>query len=505
MSHMPTKRPRISPSAEALNRPSLQPLQSTPGDSNDDNDDGKNDSLDTDTKLALLSSLFPSLELSHADLLEILISASGSLKKAQSLLGSHQAQTKPSAPLSPPFKRRKPVSSTQSSLSSFLPGGIASPGSLAAGKVLSGSLPLPRPQKGKPILIFKPEHVSALTPCTLITSFLPAELANELLVELVKEAETFPKKGSKETRFRLFGGEKEVWSEHTSGFFVRGKKGEGEGDDEFDENWYTYNGMRSQRVRGFTQNMERVTEMVERRVREIIEARWERESRRRKYESPYPWSTNAAFVNCYDGGGESVGWHADQVTYLGPHSTIASVSLGVGREFGLKKEGGDGGVIKIWLPHNSLLVMEAGTQEEWKHWLAPSPSLFFIFRTCVWLTWFNKYSIYPAAAITSHPLSESKRINITYRCYRKSLSPKYIPQCRCPLPGILRTVMDSKSENYQKYFWNCQGGYQGLGENREGCGWFEWAEWDSDGELKGWREKGIKQGHRAVGPEEAVS
>ena len=22
-----------------------------------------------------------------------------------------------------------------------------------------------------------------------------------------------------------------------------------------------------------------------------------------------------------------------------------------------------------------------------------------------------------------------------------------------------------------------------------GCGWFEWAEWDEEGEMKGWREK----------------
>lgn len=50
--------------------------------------------------------------------------------------------------------------------------------------------------------------------------------------------------------------------------------------------------------------------------------------------------------------------------------------------------------------------------------------------------------------------------------------------------------MDRKSVNYRRYFWSCQGGYQGKGETGDGCGWFEWAEWDEDGEMKGWREQG---------------
>ncbi|KAF8475827.1 hypothetical protein BDZ91DRAFT_648608 [Kalaharituber pfeilii] len=438
------------------------------------NDD---DTLDTDTKLAILSSLFPSV--SHGDLLEVLISSSGSLETAEAVLQR--------GPSTYPEKRKKPISSAQSSLTAFLPQ------SSSTGTV-GPHLPIPKPQKGKPLLLFSPGHVSALTPCTLITSFLPPELANQLLRELVHEAESFPEKGSKETRFYLFGGEKEIWSEHTSGFFVRQLDNDMDGKIKNDKRaeWYTYSGQRTRQLRRFTPSMEDVTSMVEEKVNELIRARWAREhpnasalssastsagdekgkeqtlpleAGRRENESPYPWSTNAAFVNCYAGGNEVVGWHADQLTYLGPMCTIASISLGVGREFGLKKESDpDSGVIKIWLPHNSLLVMEAGTQEEWKH------------------------CIYPACAITRHPISGSKRINITYRCYRESLLPKYTPHCRCPLPGILRAVMDCKSENFGRYFWSCQGAYLGKGENREGCGWFEWAEWAEDGELKGWRE-----------------
>lgn len=41
------------------------------------------------------------------------------------------------------------------------------------------------------------------------------------------------------------------------------------------------------------------------------------------------WKANVAASNCYQGGKESVGFHSDQLTYLGPYPTIASLSLGI--------------------------------------------------------------------------------------------------------------------------------------------------------------------------------
>ena len=137
--------------------------------------------------------------------------------------------------------------------------------------------------------------------------------------------------------------------------------------------------------------------------------------RKLKYQSPDEWNPNAAFVNCYKGGAESVGYHSDQLTYLGPRAVIGSISLGVAREFRVRQVvardeddnevmGDDRadaeGQIAIHLPHNSLLVMHAEMQEEWKH------------------------SIAPAKAIDPHPISDNKRINITYRHYREDFHPK---------------------------------------------------------------------------------
>ena len=47
-----------------------------------------------------------------------------------------------------------------------------------------------------------------------------------------------------------------------------------------------------------------------------------------KGEEPVLWRANVAASNCYEGAKESVGFHTDQLTYLGPYPTIASLSLG---------------------------------------------------------------------------------------------------------------------------------------------------------------------------------
>jgi len=186
-----------------------------------------------------------------------------------------------------------------------------------------------------------------------------------------------------------------------------------------------------------------------------------------KHQSPNPWKPNAALVNCYDGGAESVGYHSDQLTYLGPRAIIGSISLGVAREFRVRriipqeedkkeksKEDSDAqGQIAIHLPHNSLLVMHAEMQEEWKH------------------------SIAPAQAIDPHPIAGNKRINITYRDYKANLHPKFTPRCKCDVPAVLR-VVQRKKENWGKYFWMC---HAGNVPGKDGCTFFEWARFDDDG------------------------
>lgn len=224
-------------------------------------------------------------------------------------------------------------------------------------------------------------------------------------------------------------------------------------------------------MRKLTPQLEHVKAKVEESVNSEIQGRMKTRNpggKKLKHQSPLRWRPNAAFLNCYAGPQESVGWHSDQLTYLGPRPVIGSLSLGVAREFRVRRilprdsEGGKpvsdadadaGGQISIHLPHNSLLVMHAEMQEEWKH------------------------SIAPAQVIDPHPISGSTRINVTYRDYRPEFHPKYTPKCGCGVATILR-VVQKKKENLGRYFWMC---YAGNVPGMDGCTFFRWAEFDDDG------------------------
>lgn len=89
----------------------------------------------------------------------------------------------------------------------------------------------------------------------------------------------------------------------------------------------------------------------------------------------------------------SAGAHTDSMTYLGPYTTIASLSLGVERVFRIRpytsREDTAGAerrgehapplgshsasvrTLNLPLPHNSLLIMHAGMQEGFKHSVPP--------------------------------------------------------------------------------------------------------------------------------------
>jgi len=151
------------------------------------------DDESTDFKLALLSSTHPDIE--QQVLLDVLLAHEGSVGKVLDSLRS---------PGSPP-KKSSAATGYQSSLSGFVAtnDAIATPGK----KLLS--------KKGKTLHLYSPEDVAKHTPCSIIHNFLPAEEANALLEELLKEAPTFER-----MTFRLF--DNVVQSPHTACFYVEG-------------------------------------------------------------------------------------------------------------------------------------------------------------------------------------------------------------------------------------------------------------------------------------------
>ncbi|ESU11030.1 hypothetical protein FGSG_05110 [Fusarium graminearum PH-1] len=324
---------------------------------------------------------------------------------------------------------------------------------------------------GSTLHLYDPEDVAEHTPCTIIHNFLPPEDANRLLEELLEESKTFEK-----ITFQLF--ENVVSSPHTSSFYV-------ESYDEIQrqKTEYHYNGGRltvnthsrivTQCLINQMQDVRRITPQlvsVKPKVQEAVNAEIQNRIKTRypggkklKYQSPNPWVPNSAFVNAYTGPQQNVGWHSDHLTYLGPRPVIGSISLGVAREFRVRRilpkddsktvqDQDAEGQIAIHLPHNSLLVMHAEMQEEWKH------------------------SIAPALSIDPHPISGTTRINITYRDYRANMHPKLTPRCHCGLPCVLRAVT-KKKDTFGRYFWMCYANSPG----QENCGFFQWAEFDDDG------------------------
>jgi hypothetical protein len=73
-----------------------------------------------------------------------------------------------------------------------------------------------------------------------------------------------------------------------------------------------------QDVRTLTPQLERVRarvqEAVNREIQERIRTRYG--GKKLKYQSPDPWIPNAAFVNCYNGPHESVGWVCRVIPFL---------------------------------------------------------------------------------------------------------------------------------------------------------------------------------------------
>lgn len=153
------------------------------------------DDESTDFKLALLTSLHPHLD--SDVLLEALLASEGSVERASESLNHSRALS--------PKKRNSSRIGYQSSLTSYrIAPPVASNGNTAK---------RPLTKKGQTLYLYSPEDIEAYTPCSIVHNFLPAEDANALLLELLKESPTYSK-----LEFQLF--ERVVKSPHTFCFYV---------------------------------------------------------------------------------------------------------------------------------------------------------------------------------------------------------------------------------------------------------------------------------------------
>jgi alkylated DNA repair dioxygenase AlkB len=92
---------------------------------------------------------------------------------------------------------------------------------------------------------------------------------------------------------------------------------------------------------------------------------------RRRVEAAARAPLNSVLLNRYRGGGDSIGFHADDEPELGTNPVVPSLSLGAPRRFVLRHKKSKKR-IEYELAHGSLLVMAGTLQHFWEHCLPKS-------------------------------------------------------------------------------------------------------------------------------------
>ncbi|GAA5975102.1 hypothetical protein JCM21900_001600 [Sporobolomyces salmonicolor] len=442
---------------------------------------------------------------------------------------SDDEEVRPPARLSegPPPVPPKPLKSAFDLLRA--PSSTADPAAAASSAPPHTNLP--------PLVLATPAMVAKHTRglVTLVENALPPELASRLYVRMVQASVGEGTGEEPWKRNRWYLADREVESPHTSQFFVeapsQSASGCGYSEQGFHEHWY--NG-EQRRAHHFLPEMDEARQLVAAFVKVLLDSR-----KRHPLEYGGEWVPNVAAANCYRGAKESVGWHSDQLTYLGPYPTIASLTLGCARPFRLRPFSPSSlpssfgspssflsnptmRTLEIPLRHNTVLVMHAGVQETFKHCVPPVGGMD-VFRL-------PRGTLVPQMGEGEGEGREGprtwsdeevkelegrkwrERINMTFRHYRPDFAPRTsssapgyagTPHCACGIPCMLRPdgkgrvrgnlghstpvaagakknleAGEQEEENEMVFFWSCNGGAQNEGK---GCRTFKVLDMEKEG------------------------
>ena len=146
------------------------------------------------------------------------------------------------------------------------------------------------------------------------------------------------------------------------------------------------------------------------------------------------------------------------MTHIGPRPTIASFTMGAAHPFRVRtiKDSniiGPETTYSISLPHNSLLIMFPPSQERYRH----------------------EIPLQKSKRIPPHPISGTKRINLTFRMYRPEYGPDFTPVCHCGNRVDMKPVFKF-TQNHGRYFYFCSSFGNPLKNIPPGtsCNFFEW-------------------------------
>ncbi|KZV75760.1 hypothetical protein PENSPDRAFT_673654 [Peniophora sp. CONT] len=335
------------------------------------------------------------------------------------------------------------------------------------------------PQRHPPLTLSTPALVAQHTPCTLHPSILPPKLASDVFHTMLAESKDW-------TRNKWYLFDRLVESPHTTAMYTRSGVGESEEVQDLHKvaaAWY--NGGKRDLPRKFPEVVEEACRIVETAVNAEIQ---KRERFPLEWAGVHPsdggekilWRANFCAANLYEGAKETVGFHSDRITSIGPYATIASISLGTTRTFRLREvipvdeqETRAARTFNIPLSHNSLLIMHGSTQERFKHAVPPQTVI----------DRFRPQHPPPSSLPDLHVDPGNCRINITFRFYRPDFHPDTAPRCACGETATLRPDMkkrqretadkgetERRGEGEFRYWWTCTAGDQNEGKT---CGFWK--------------------------------
>lgn len=369
-------------------------------------------------KIALLRLYFPSYE--ETILTDLLGACKGDVQATRSLILGRASKEE----VEPETRKRE---------SSVLYQGLLDPLEETSNKKIKVSSDARRSQI---INLYTPAQVRQhLYPyASFYKSFLPAPLAASLLAYLLTETDKLYT-----NEFYLF--ENKCTSNHNVGAYYRSEETASQLKELF------YNGNRVRTDRFYNEDMAKAAAYI----KEFMNRKVIRKYPRLPFQSLEPWTSDVCIVNYYHQLSNNLAWHSDRLNHIGPHNYICSMSLGSTRTFRLRSTyKKHAPIYQIHVPHNTLLIMHPGCQEEFKHCVNPL-----------------------LKSLQLHPSAGSARFNLTYRHY----SPRFInnvPSCECGIAMVLRRSF-RKVEARGRYFWSCEKSYS----DGVGCSAFHWADFNN--------------------------
>ncbi|GMG22392.1 unnamed protein product [Ambrosiozyma monospora] len=353
-------------------------------------------------------------------------------------------------------------------------------------------------------LYTKQEIESTIPYIKVFPNFLPPELSDTILDELLSKTATF-----KHNEFYIAG--TKCKSSHKTTIFIDELYKDKTYDDEFYGSDYSSVkevGRGTDRQKHYTANLKMARFLVEDKVNELLDSMDNYDPTKLKTKASmddygnkpmkYPfqiqknWKAMLCVANYFETNSQHLDWHSDKLTNIGPLPIIASLTLGATRVFRLKKtydnnhadttteiEGkgpkfsNHSTIYNIPLAHNMLAIMMPGCQEEYKHCVPTlTDSLYREHKQRQLKSENGPCSGLGSLGPERAPIAGTKRFNLTFRMFHPKLANK-LPTCpKCGKNMILRRMFkNAKTRGY--YFWMCQTGYFGMN-----CDGFYYAKFD---------------------------